>query len=71
MMETFIASIVFFALIMILLGTKFLLDRSRRTNDPECALDDGQSVGEDGACKKCKLKDLIDCPENNFRGNHA
>lgn len=47
---------------MLALGIKLLFDPKAEFTVHSCALDDGKTDG-DGACYKCQLKDLADCPE--------
>ena len=59
-------SVILVAVIMLGLGIKMLFDPDAEFSAHSCALEDG-NLDEDGACYKCQLKDLADCPEN--KGN--
>jgi len=47
---------------MLALGIKLLFDPKAEFTVHSCALDDG-NTDKDGACYKCQLKELSDCPE--------
>jgi hypothetical protein len=49
---------------MLALGVKLWFDPNAEFSSHSCALDSG-NIDEDGACSKCQLKDLADCPEEN------
>jgi len=48
---------------MLGLGIKLLFNPKAKLKSPTCALEDDETDGE-GACYKCQLKDLTDCPDN-------
>lgn len=58
-----IISVVLVAIVMLGLGVKLFFDKNAEFSIHSCALEDG-SLDKDGACSKCDLKDLADCPEN-------
>jgi hypothetical protein len=57
-----IISIILVAIIMLALGVKLIFNPNAEFEVHSCALDDGE-LDKDGACSKCQLKDLADCPE--------
>jgi hypothetical protein len=57
-----IISVILVAIILLILGIKLLFDPDAEFSVHSCALDDGE-LDENGACSKCQLKDLVDCPE--------
>lgn len=59
-----IITIVLVAFIMLALGVKLWFDPNAEFSSHSCALDSG-NIDEYGACSKCQLKDLADCPEKN------
>lgn len=59
-----IITIVLVAFVMLALGVKLWFDPNAEFSSHSCALDSG-NIDEDGACSKCQLKDLADCPEEN------
>jgi len=61
--KLFIISIILVAIIMLALGVKLLFNPNAEFTAHSCALEDG-GTNQDGACSKCQLKDLADCPEN-------
>jgi len=58
-----IISVILVAVVMLGLGVKLLFDKNAKFSAHSCALNDG-SLNQDGACSKCELKDLTNCPEN-------
>lgn len=62
--KTLIAAVVLVAIVMVTLGVKLLFDKNAEFTAHSCALDDKDSLDKDGACAKCQLKDLANCPEN-------
>jgi len=58
-----IISVILVAIVMLGLGVKLLFDKNAKFSAHSCALNDG-SLNQDGACSKCELKDLTNCPEN-------
>ncbi len=58
-----IVSIILVTIVMLTLGIKMWFDPDAEFTVHSCALEDG-SLDKDGACSKCQLKDLADCPEN-------
>jgi len=58
-----IISIIIVAIFMLGLGIKLLFNPKAKLKSPTCALEDDETDGE-GACYKCQLKDLTDCPDN-------
>lgn len=61
--NTLIISVIFVAIIMLALGVKLLFNKDAEITVHSCALED-DSLDKEGACSKCQLKDLADCPEN-------
>ena len=61
-----IFSVVLVAFVMLILGIKLLFDPKAEFTVHSCALDDG-NLDEDGACFKCQVKDLANCPEKDDR----
>lgn len=62
--KVLIITIVLVAFVMLALGVKLWFDPNAEFSSHSCALDSG-NIDEDGACSKCQLKDLADCPEEN------
>jgi hypothetical protein len=58
-----IVSIILVTIVMLAFGIKMWFDPDAEFTVHSCALEDG-SLDKDGACSKCQLKDLADCPEN-------
>ena len=56
-------SVVLVALVMVVLGVKLIFDPKAEFTVHSCAIEDGK-LDKDGACFKCQVKDLADCPEN-------
>jgi hypothetical protein len=56
-------SIVFVALALMAFAVKMLFKPGSEFPGQSCALDDG-SLDEEGACSRCQIKDLANCPEN-------
>lgn len=50
---------------MLALGVKMLFNSNAEFTVHSCSLESGE-LDEDGACAKCQLKDLTDCPENKL-----
>lgn len=63
LIKLFVISIILVAIGMLALGIKMWFDPDTEFTAHSCALEDG-SLDKDGACSKCQLKDLVDCPEN-------
>lgn len=61
-LKVLIISIVLVAFVMIALGVKLFFDPKAEFTAHSCALEDG-SLDENGACAKCQIKDLANCPE--------
>ena len=57
-----IISVILVAIIMLALGVKLLVNPNAEFTAHSCALEDG-TPDENGACYKCQLKDLANCPE--------
>ncbi len=51
---------------MLALGVKLLFDRNAEFTVHSCSLEGGD-LDENGACSKCQIKDLADCPENKVK----
>ena len=62
MLKVIIISLILVAFIALALGIKMLFDPKAEFTVHSCALDNGD-LDEDGACSKCQLKDLANCPE--------
>ena len=58
-----IFSVVLVAFVMLILGIKLLFDPKAEFTVHSCALEDGD-LDKDGACFKCQVTNLADCPEN-------
>ena len=67
-LKLIILSVILVALIMLALGIKMLFDPKAEFTVHSCALDDG-NTDKDGACYKCQLKELSDCPEKKDSSN--
>jgi hypothetical protein len=63
LIKTLIISVIIIAIIMLALGVKLIFDPKAEFSLHSCALEDG-ITDKDGACAKCQLKDLADCPES-------
>lgn len=50
------------AIILITLGIKMWFNPDAEFTAHSCALENG-NIDKDGACYKCQLKELADCPE--------
>ncbi len=61
-LNLFIISVFLVAVIMLALGVKLLFDRNARFEAHSCGIEAGD-VDEFGACAKCQIKDLANCPE--------
>jgi hypothetical protein len=61
-LKLLILSIILVAIIMLALGIKLWFNPDAEFSAHSCALEDG-NVDEEGACHKCQIKDLADCPE--------
>jgi hypothetical protein len=57
-----IISVILVAIIMLALGVKLWFNPDAEFSAHSCALDDG-NLDDEGACFKCHLKDLAECPE--------
>jgi hypothetical protein len=64
MLKVIIISLILVAFVVLALGIKMLFDPKAEFTVHSCALDNGD-LDEDGACLKCQIKDLADCPEKN------
>ena len=64
LIKLLILSVFLVAVIMTALGIKLLFDKNAKFEAHSCALE-GSDVDEYGACSKCSLGDLADCPEKN------
>ena len=64
-LKVLIISVFLVAFAMLALGVKMLFNRNAEFTVHSCSLEDGE-VDEYGACAKCQLKDLADCPENKI-----
>ena len=63
LIKTFITAIILVAIVMLALGIKLLFNKDAEFTVHSCALKDGESLDDEGACYKCQLKDTADCPE--------
>ena len=61
-LKLLVISVVLVAIVMLALGVKLLFDKNAKFPAHSCALGEG-SLNTDGACAKCDLSDLADCPE--------
>ena len=59
-----ILSVILVAFVILALGVKMWFDSKSEFPIHSCAFEDPDSLDKDGACSKCKLKDLANCPEN-------
>ena len=57
-----IVSLVLVAFVMLALGVKLWFDPNAEFSSHSCALDNGE-LDENGACSKCQLKELANCPK--------
>ena len=64
-LKVLIISVVIVAFTMLALGVKMLFNRNAEFTVHSCSLEDGD-LDENGACAKCQLKDLADCPEKKI-----
>ena len=64
MLKVIIISLILVAFIALALGIKMLFDPKAEFTVHSCALDNGD-LDKDGACMKCQIKDLADCPEKD------
>ena len=62
MLKVIIISLILVAFVVLALGIKLLFDPKAEFTVHSCALDNGD-LDKDGACMKCQIKDLADCPE--------
>ena len=62
-LKVLIISVILVAIIMMALGIKLFFNKNTDSLAHACALEDGE-LTEDGACAKCEIKNLADCPEN-------
>jgi len=62
MLKVIIISLILVAFVMLALGIKLLIDPKAEFSAHSCSLDNGD-LDKDGACSKCQLIDLADCPE--------
>jgi len=60
--KVLILSIILVAFVILALGIKLWFDPNAEFTLHSCAFD-GDKIDDDGACSKCQLKDLADCPE--------
>lgn len=61
-LKIIIISVILVAFVVLALGVKLWFDPNAEFTSHSCALDDGD-LDENGACSKCQLKDLANCPE--------
>ena len=59
-----IVSLVLVAVVVLALGVKLWFDPNAEFTSHSCALDSGE-LDENGACSKCQLKELANCPEKS------
>lgn len=57
-----IFSLALVAFVVLALGVKLWFDPDAKFSSHSCALDNGE-LDETGACSKCQLKELANCPE--------
>lgn len=62
----FIIAVVVVALLMIGLKLGQWINPKAAPITGSCALEGGE-LDEDGACAKCEIRDLVDCPENKVQ----
>jgi len=62
LIKVLVISLILVAFVVLALGIKLWLDPKAEFPLHSCALDSGD-LDEDGACAKCQLKDLANCPE--------
>jgi hypothetical protein len=60
--KVLIISVILLAFVILALGVKIWFDPDAEFSLHSCALD-SDKLNEDGACSKCQLVDLADCPE--------
>jgi hypothetical protein len=61
-LKLLIISLVLMAFVVLALGVKLWFDPNAEFSSHSCALDNGE-LDETGACSKCQLKELTNCPE--------
>jgi hypothetical protein len=61
--KTLVIAIFLVAIVMLALGVKLIFNKDAEFTVHSCALEDDENLSDDGACSKCQLKDLTDCPE--------
>lgn len=61
-LKVLIISVIIVAFAMLALGVKMLFNRNAEFTVHSCSFEGGER-DENGACAKCRLKDLADCPE--------
>lgn len=65
LIKVFVISLILVAFVVLALGIKLWLDPNAKFEVHSCSLDSGD-LDEDGACSKCQLKDLANCPEETI-----
>jgi len=66
--KVFLVAVVVVLILIVGLGLKQLLKPNSKPVGESCALESGE-LDKDDACAKCKIKDLVDCPENKQSGS--
>ncbi len=62
--KVLIITAILVGVVVLVLGIKLLIDPKAEFSSHSCALDSGE-LDENGACGKCQLRDLADCPDKN------
>ena len=63
-LKILIISVILVALVLIAMGIRLFFNKNAEFPAHSCALEDG-SLDETGACLKCELKDLANCPDKS------
>lgn len=63
-LKVFLVALVVVAILFIGLKLKQFFDPKSKPVGESCALETGE-LNEDDACAKCKIKDLVNCPEKD------
>lgn len=64
MLKIVIISMILVAFVVLAMGIKIWFDPKAEFTVHSCSLENGD-LDQDGACMKCQVKDLADCPEND------
>lgn len=64
MLKIIVISLILMAFVVLALGVKLWFDPKAEFSVHSCSLENGD-IDQDGACMKCQIKDLADCPEKD------